>query len=605
MRNLVFSKFFSRAIKTIGRKPECYLNAEGLTLWSKISDAAVRFVWPGDVDTSKVRAVHVDPAVMLGVFEMAECHDGMSWASAYSAGDGEGVLSVQFGDGTRFERKITMRHGNVHTFERVQKSGACVFGFTAEAAEIGRALRTVRPCVSKETQRPALCRVHIDAHDGMVRFQATDRFEAGVACVRGAKGIMGDSCLDIEPSMLKLFSDRALGDVMFTCRDAGSAGYAFDVFCALGDGWTVDACGFYRGEFPTGGVARIWRGDSAVDDRRSVLRSSFVCDIADLMDAASKLSAGAADKYAPVVFSSADHGVAVANDSGMVFQVPGMGMGSCPAFGLDGRRLLKLLVPLKAFGGSVQFFVCDDVKPVVIVPVADAVKPFEDTGLSGDGYLLVPMRKRDGGHFNVAEIKPADSVYSPRKPKLVPVVGLVGAPELVFGGLGEQPKPRKQRKQRKPVEQASKAVVVKREAAVERVEPVETVPAEVIEPEPVTAKVERPEQSKPVEPEAVTQEIPEVPPATEPHEVVRTSSAVVVRKVTIPGGKSVRELADVFGMYSHKPRGFRDSKGRRVAYVAFDRSSGVIAYRDFYRRDAQVERDIAVYLKLHGLRLAA
>ncbi len=110
---------------------------------------------------------------------------------------------------------------------------------------------------------------------------------------------------------------------------------------------------------------------------------------------------------------------------------------------------------------------------------------------------------------------------------------------------------------------------------------------------------------KPVEPEAVTREIPEVPPATEPHEVVRTSSAVVVRKVTIPGGKSVRELADVFGMYSHKPRGFRDSKGRRVAYVAFDKSGGVIAYRDFYRRDAQVERDIAVYLKLHGLRLAA
>ena len=86
---------------------------------------------------------------------------------------------------------------------------------------------------------------------------------------------------------------------------------------------------------------------------------------------------------------------------------------------------------------------------------------------------------------------------------------------------------------------------------------------------------------------------------------MKTSTAVVMRKVTIPGGKSVRELADVFGAYAHKPRGFRDSKGRRVAYVAFDKSGGVIAYRDYYTLDGKVERDIAAYCKRFGLRLAA
>lgn len=110
-----------------------------------------------------------------------------------------------------------------------------------------------------------------------------------------------------------------------------------------------------------------------------------------------------------------------------------------------------------------------------------------------------------------------------------------------------------------------------------------------------------------VEPEPVTAEIPEIPPQTEPHEVVATSSAVMVRKVVIPGGKSVKELADVFGAYVHKPRGFRDSKGRRVAYVAFDGTGGVIAYRDYYTQgvDTRLEEQIADYLASHNLKLAA
>lgn len=109
-----------------------------------------------------------------------------------------------------------------------------------------------------------------------------------------------------------------------------------------------------------------------------------------------------------------------------------------------------------------------------------------------------------------------------------------------------------------------------------------------------------------VEPEPVTAEIPEVPPQPEPHGVVATSSAVMVRKVVIPGGKSVKELSDVFGGFKHKPRGFRDSKGRRVAYVAFDGTGGVIAYRDYYADvDARLEEQIADYLAAHNLKLAA
>lgn len=109
-----------------------------------------------------------------------------------------------------------------------------------------------------------------------------------------------------------------------------------------------------------------------------------------------------------------------------------------------------------------------------------------------------------------------------------------------------------------------------------------------------------------VEPEPVTAEIPEIPPQTEPHEVVATSSAVIVRKVVIPGGKSVKELADMFGAYAHKPRGFRDSTGRRVAYVAFDGTGGVIAYRDYYTDvDTRLEEQIADYLASHNLKLAA
>lgn len=107
-----------------------------------------------------------------------------------------------------------------------------------------------------------------------------------------------------------------------------------------------------------------------------------------------------------------------------------------------------------------------------------------------------------------------------------------------------------------------------------------------------------------VEPEPDTVEIPEVPPipSKETPKVI-AQHGVKARVVTIPGGKSVKELSDVFGGYAHKPRGFRDSKGRRVAYVAFDGKSGVVAYRDYYQRgsDQTLEESVAAYLAQHEI----
>lgn len=50
-------------------------------------------------------------------------------------------------------------------------------------------------------------------------------------------------------------------------------------------------------------------------------------------------------------------------------------------------------------------------------------------------------------------------------------------------------------------------------------------------------------------------------------------------------------------------RGVRDSKGRRVAYVAFDGKSGVVAYRDYYQRgsDQTLEESVAAYLSQHEI----
>lgn len=110
------------------------------------------------------------------------------------------------------------------------------------------------------------------------------------------------------------------------------------------------------------------------------------------------------------------------------------------------------------------------------------------------------------------------------------------------------------------------------------------------------------------EPEPVTAEIPEVPPVADSKaKVVKVSDSVIVRDVTIPCGKSVKELADVFGSFKRKPHSFRDSKGRKVAYVAHDGETGVVAYRDYYQpgSDRMLEQSITDYLTAHNLVKAA
>lgn len=339
---------------------------------------------------------------------------------------------------------------------------------------------------------------------------------------------------------------------------------------------------------------------------KNTLGCGFVCDVKQLKDVVAKLKIS---KSNALTFSIAKDGIAVANELGVSYQVTAIGCGTADPNAVDGRVLTvvlnahmlgELLTRLAALGSSVEFLACNEVKPVWIGPVVDAERPFDVTGLGGEGYLLVPMRA-NGCHDDV----PVQSVggFKPCASKLDSVAGLVDVPDFDFG-MTDTAKPRK------PVERKPRKPRVRRKP-VERVEPVQqpeqtsdaVANGEPSKIETVTAEVAAPEV---VEPDPVTAEIPEVPPRVESHEVVKTSDAIVVRKVVIPGGKSVKELSDVFGAYVHKPRGFRDSKGRRVAYVAFDGTGGVIAYRDYYTDvDTRLEEQIADYLANHNLKLAA
>ena len=646
MRNLVFSKFFKSAIK-VDRCPAVNVYKRGIEI--DFHPLHAWFDWPAGV-TFDGCDLTVDSSIMASMIEMSEAHGGLASVTGErlpveETEDGNkserpepAMMHVKFQDGAGFDCKASVcntEYDFLH--ERARLEDEPTFVADVDSAEFARALKLVEPCVSKEENRPVLTTVYMDVHGGMLRFQSTDRFRMAVSCVRNAAiehdGGDGFSCFT-PVKIMKLFADKTIGNVRMECRD-DSTGLGFTTFfgCEL-SGWNIVALNTMNGEFPNLDNCRQ-RGAAGYG-------CGFVCDVKQLKDVVAKLKTS---KSNGLTFSIAANGIAVANELGVSYQVPAIGCGKADPNTADRRVLTvilnahmlgELLTRVAAFGPSVEFLACNEVKPVWIGPVVDAELPFDVTGIDGEGYLLVPMRSM-GRHDDVP-VQPIGG-FKPCASKLEPIVDLVDAPDWTFVDSvkpkrakveREQSQPRVQRKPVEHVEpvqqpeQTSKAVVVKREAAVERVEPVETVPAEVVEseprgqhdvvtvevvePEPVAVKVEQPEQSeqrKPVEPEAVTREIPEVPPATEPHEVVRTSTAVVVRKVTIPGGKSVRELADVFGMYSHKPRGFRDSKGRRVAYVAFDRSSGVIAYRDYYTLDEKVERDIAAYCKRFGLRLAA
>lgn len=702
MRTLVFSKFFKSAVK-VARCSGVAAYKRGIEI--DFYPLHAFFDWPDGV-TFDGCDLKVDSSIMVGVLEMSEAHGGFESIAGErlpvkETEDGckserpkPAMMHVKFQDGTRFDCEASVC-GSEYDFlhVRARLDDEPTFAAVMDSAEFSRALKLVEPCVSKEENRPVLTTVHMDVRNGMLRFQSTDRFRMAVSCVRNATierdGGDGFSCFT-PVKIMRLFADKTIGNVRVECRD-DSTGLGFTTFfgCEL-DGWNVVVLNTMNGEFPK--LGHLWRYDG-----KNTLGCGFVCDVKQLKDAVAKLKIS---KSNGLTFSIAKDGIAVANELGVSYQVAAIGCGTADPNAVDGRVLTvvlnahmlgELLTRLAALGSSVEFLACNEVKPVWIGPVVDAERPFDVTGLGGEGYLLVPMRA-NGHHDDV----PVQSVggFKPCASKLDSVAGLVDVPDFDFG-MTDTAKPRK------PVERKPRKPRVQRKS-VERVEPVQQ-PEQPEQPEPVKPETEpEPEPAKTVsqpqqpmsdlgghtivefarefeaiytmlhdsdvspadygdavtafadgeypvnvleafnayredyvssdreaaafmmalqskamqpvgtvaaevvEPEPVTAEIPEVPPQTEPHEVVATSSAVMVRKVVIPGGKSVRELADVFGGFSHRPRGFRDSKGRRVAYVAFDGTGGVVAYRDYYTVvDTQLEQDIADYLASHNLKLAA
>lgn len=608
MRTLVFSKFFKSAVK-VARCSGVVAYKRGIEI--DFHPLHAFFDWPDGV-TFDGCDLKVDSSIMAGVLEMSEAHGGFESIAGErlpvkETEDGckserpkPAMMHVKFQDGTRFDCEASVC-GSEYDFlhDRARLDDEPTFAAVMDSAEFSRALKLVEPCVSKEENRPVLTTVHMDVRNGMLRFQSTDRFRMAVSCVRNATierdGGDGFSCFT-PVKIMRLFADKTIGNVRVECRD-DYTGLGFTTFfgCEL-DGWNVVVLKTMNGEFPK--LGHLWRYDG-----KNTLGCGFVCDVKQLKDVVAKLKIS---KSNALTFSIAKDGIAVANELGVSYQVTAIGCGTADPNAVDGRVLTvvlnahmlgELLTRLAALGSSVEFLACNEVKPVWIGPVVDAERPFDVTGLGGEGYLLVPMRA-NGCHDDV----PVQSVggFKPCASKLDSVAGLVDVPDFDFGmtdtAKPRKPVERKPRVQRKPVESVEPVQQPEQTSdAVANGEPskIETVTAEVAAPEVV-------------EPDPVTAEIPEVPPRVESHEVVKTSDAIVVRKVVIPGGKSVKELSDVFGAYVHKPRGFRDSKGRRVAYVAFDGTGGVIAYRDYYTDvDARLEEQIAGYLASHNLKLAA
>ena len=703
MRNLVFSKFFKSAVK-VARCSGVAAYKRGIEI--DFHPLHAFFDWPDGV-TFDGCDLKVDSSIMVGVLEMSEAHGGFESIAGErlpvkETEDGckserpkPAMMHVKFQDGTRFDCEASVC-GSEYDFlhDRARLDDEPTFAAVVDSAEFSRALKLVEPCVSKEENRPVLTTVHMDVRNGMLRFQSTDRFRMAVSCVRNATierdGGDGFSCFT-PVKIMRLFADKTIGNVRVECRD-DYTGLGFTTFfgCEL-DGWNVVVLKTMNGEFPK--LGHLWRYDG-----KNTLGCGFVCDVKQLKDVVAKLRIS---KSNALTFSIAKGGIAVANELGVSYQVTAIGCGTADPNAVDGRVLTvvlnahmlgELLTRLAALGSSVEFLACNEVKPVWIGPVVDAERPFDVTGLGGEGYLLVPMRA-NGCHDDV----PVQSVggFKPCASKLDSVAGLVDVPDFDFG-MTDTAKPRK------PVERKPRKPRVQRKP-VERVEPVQQ-PEQPEQPEPVKPETEpEPVASEPVpqpqqpmsdlgghtivefahefeaiytmlhdsdvspadygdavtafadgeypvnvleafnayredfvssdreaaafmmalqsramqpvgtvaaevvEPEPVTAEIPEMPPRVESHEVVKTSDAIVVRRVVIPGGKSVKELSDVFGAYPRRPRGFRDSKGRRVAYVAFDKRGGVVAFRDFYElgSDDAVESAIADYLAAHDLKLAA
>lgn len=568
MRNLVFSKFFKNVAVRF-KADQVSVFREGIEV---MGAGAAWFDWPTGVSFAGA-PVTVEADVLRSVLELAEAHGGLLSAvdcellPVERDADGKEIghhvmMHVRFADGSGYDCEGAACDDQYDSFGVRAKCGQVdpLFAVTMDSGEFARAFKLVEPCVSKEELRPVLTAVDMDVAGGMLRLQSTDRFRMAVACVRGAvierDGGKGFDCF-ARAKFLKLFADKTIGGLRLEYRKDDYGG-AVSVGCMVA-GWNVFMSAVSDGEFPSEAIARCWTCKGRDDNGYG---RGFVCDVKQLKDVVAKLKT---DRYDPLCFSMAANGVAVTNKLGMSYQLPGVGCvgassgETVTSFYLNPTYVSELLTRVAALGKSVEFLASTGYAGVWIGPVVDVDNPFETTGLGGEGYLLMPMCGA-ACDFAGGEVNPVGT-FRPDAPKIKPVFGLVDAPDWVFvDSITSKPKRSKSKRSKR----------------------------EPIKPEPVTA------------------EIPEVPPQTEPHEVVATSSAIIVRKVVIPGGKSVKELADVFGGFKHKPRGFRDSKGRRVAYVAFDGTGGVIAYRDYYTDvDTRLEQDIADYLASHNLKLAA
>lgn len=467
---------------------------------------------------------------------------------------------------------------------------------------------------------------------------------------------------------LKLFADKTIGGLRLEYRKNDDGG-AVSVGCMIA-GWNVFMSAVSDGEFPSGAVARCWTckvcdnngyGRGFVCDVKR-LKDAVVKLKTDRYDPLCfSMAANGVAVTNKLGMSYRLPGV------GCVGASSGETVAS---FYLNPAYVAELLTRVAALGKSVEFLTSTGYSGVWIGPVVDVDDPFETTGWGGEGYLLMPMRGAScdfsGGEVkpvgvfrpDAPKVKPVfglvdapdwsfvDSITSKSKrSKREPIKP---EPEQPEPEQPEQPEPVKPvepepaetvEQSKQPMSDLGGHTIVEFarefEAIYTMLHDSDVSPADYGEAVTAFADGEYPVnvleafndyredyvssdreaaafmmalQSRAMqpEPEPVTAEIPEVPPRTEPHEVVATSSAVMVRKAVIPGGKSVKELSDVFGAYAHKPRGFRDSKGRRVAYVVFDGTGGVVAYRDCYTDvDARLEEQIADYLAAHNLRLAA
>ena len=528
MRNLVFSKFFKNVAVRF-KADQVSVFREGIEV---MGAGAAWFDWPTGVSFAGA-PVTVEADVLRSVLELAEAHGGLSAVDCELLpverdADGKEIghhvmMHVRFADGSGYDCEGAACDDQYDSFGVRAKCGQVdpLFAVTMDSGEFARAFKLVEPCVSKEELRPVLTAVDMDVAGGMLRLQSTDRFRMAVTCVRGAvierDGGKGFDCF-ARAKFLKLFADKTIGGLRLEYRKDDYGG-AVSVGCMVA-GWNVFMSAVSDGEFPSEAIARCWTCKGRDDNGYG---RGFVCDVKQLKDVVAKLKT---DRYDPLCFSMAANGVAVTNKLGMSYQLPGVGCvgassgETVTSFYLNPTYVSELLTRVAALGKSVEFLASTGYAGVWIGPVVDVDNPFETTGLGGEGYLLMPMCGA-ACDFAGGEVNPVGT-FRPDAPKIKPVFGLVDAPDWVFvDSITSKPKRSKSKRSKR----------------------------EPIKPEPVTA------------------EIPEVPPQTEPHEVVATSSAIIVRKVVIPGGKSVKELADVFGGFKHKPRGFRDSKGRRVCRV--------------------------------------